>query len=187
MLASVVHPHYCADLMSNHVTDTPTGTGESLSLLASEFTNRINQLGMSRRQLTLRTGLSRQTLHNIEHGARTDLKPSTLKALDDGLFWRAGTALALSHGDASVLEDSDALTLVEKESAYRWRVVERIQRMSLEDLERLVSMMESEALGEDSPMTTDEVISKVEANVMRRIEMRLAASNGSGGGTTTTL
>lgn len=160
--------------MNNHPTDSTEAKG--VSLLATEFTKRVTQLGMSRRQLTQRTGLSRQTLHNIEREGRTDLKPATLQSLDLGLYWRPGTCLALIKGDSSVLETSDALAHADKEHAYRWRIVEKIQRMSLAELERMVSMMEGEALGTQEPMSTDDVIARVEANIMRRIESHLAAA-----------
>ena len=168
--------------MNNH---TNGGSVQDTSLLAREFVKRITQLGMSRRQLTQRTGLSRQTLHNIEHEGRTDLKPATLQALDQGLYWRPGTCLALSQGDASVLDDADSIGQADKESAYRWRIVERIQRMSLGELERMVSMMEGEALGNDVPMSTDDVIATVEANIMQRIERRLALGDQPNNGTAT--
>jgi hypothetical protein len=115
-------------------------------------------------------------LHNIEREGRTDLKPATLQALDRALYWRPGTCLALINGDASVLDTADAMMHRDKESAYRWRIVEKIQRMSLVELERMVSMMEGEALGDEpSERTTDDVIATVEANIMERIERRLAA------------
>lgn len=159
--------------MNNHPISTTETKGESI--LAEAFTRRITQLGMSRRQLTARTGLSRQTLHNIEREGRTDLKPATLQALDKGLYWRPGTCLALINGDESVLDDADATLHRDKESAYRWRIVEKIQRMSLTELERMVSIMEGEALGDDVlHERTDDVIAAVEANVLARIEARLA-------------
>lgn len=157
--------------MNNHL---PSTDDVPSSLLAKEFTRRIEQLGMSRRQLTQRSGLSRQTLHNIEREGRTDLKPGTYQALDTALHWRPGTCLALAKGDASVLDTADAMMHRDKESAYRWRIVERIQRMSLVELERMVSMMEGDALGDDAPTDTNDVIATVEANVMARIERRLA-------------
>lgn len=142
------------------------------SLLAEAFTRRMTQLGMTRRQLTRLTGLSRQTLHNIEREGRTDLKPATYAAIDKGLRWRAGTALALANGDASVLEAPDEQAIIERESAYRWQIVERIQTMSLVDLERMVALLEGQTLGDDS-LSTDDVIARVEERVMRRLEERL--------------
>ncbi len=162
---------------------TEGGTGnDATSLLAREFARRISVLGLSRRQLTEMSGLSRQTLHNIEHGARTDLKPATLRALDNALLWRPGTDMALAKGDASVLADADTTVIDVRENAYRWTVVEKIQRMSLEDLERLVSIMERETLGATESLGTDDVVSRVEANVMRLVDKRLHALLGDAGG-----
>lgn len=157
---------------SNGGTSRDSGPRSRDTLLAIEFAKRIETLGISRRQLTERTGLSRQTLHNIEHSGRVDLKPSTLNALDKGLLWRPGTALALSRGDDSVLESGDQLASNERQAAYRWQIVERISRMTLSELERMVSIMEAEALGESVPMETQDVISQVEERVAR-IEARL--------------
>jgi len=160
--------------MNNHGNATAP---PEASILAHEFVNRMARLGISRRELCKRTGLSRQTLHNIEHGGKVDLRPATLSALDAGLMWQPGTTYALSMGDMTVLETADAMMHADKENSYRWRIVERISRMSLDDLERLVSIMESETLEtdpDDTPLTTDDVIARVEQSVMSRIEKRLA-------------
>src|SRR5436190_18403776 len=108
--------------MNNHEPET---TAPNASVLGTEFTKRIRQLGISRRELCKRTGLSRQTLHNIEHGGRIELRPATWQALDAGLMWTPGTAHALSMGDVSVVETADAILHADKEHAYRWRIVER--------------------------------------------------------------
>lgn len=140
------------------------------SVLAREFTKRITQLGMSRRELVKRSGLSRQTLHNVEREGRTELKPATLRALDQALYWAPGTALALSKGDASVLVDADAMGHAEREAAFRWRIVEKVQRMTLEDLERMVSLMDGESLGDDeSGISTAQIVDLVSARVLQQI------------------
>lgn len=153
------------------------GLAGATSLLATEFVKRMTQLGLSRRQLTMMTGLSRQTLHNIEHGGKTDLKPHTYQAIDKALHWQPGTCLALANNDPSVLQYADELAYSEKQGAYRWRIVERIQRMSLDELERMVSLMERESLGIDEPLSTDDVIANVERTVIARIEARLAEND----------
>lgn len=160
--------------------DTNGTTEHNQTLLAREFTKRINQLGMSRRLLVKRTGLSRQTLHNIERGGRTDLKPQTLMALDAGLYWRPGTCLALAHGDESVLVDADGSGAANREDAFKWRIVERIQRMSLEELERMASQMEADDFGTEQPMTTTDLIRTIEDNVMRRLTTNESAMNATG-------
>lgn len=105
--------------------------------LAMAFTKRLAQLGISRREFTRLTGVSRQTLHNIEVEGRTVLAPATLAALDRGCRWQPGTALALAHGDDSVLADADVWSREAKANELRWLLVERITRMSLEDLETM--------------------------------------------------
>lgn len=126
---------------------------ESDGLLARAFTHRLEQLGLSRREIVRRSGLSRQTLHNIEHGEHGELKPSTLAAIDRVLRWMPGTALALSRGDASALESGDALNESDRASAYRWGIVERIQSMSLAELERMIANMDTAASNGDDAAT----------------------------------
>lgn len=154
---------------------TTVETTKGTTVLATAFTARITQLGLSRRELTARTGLSRQTLHNIEHEGRTDLKPTTLRALDEALYWVPGTCLELSKGNVSALETADANAYADKEGAYRWRIVERLQRMSLGELERMVSIMEGEQLGVSEPLSTADAMSTVEANIMAMVDRRIAA------------
>lgn len=148
MLARPCHCRLASGSVMNNQNGPTTPEGNAL---ASEYVKRITQLGLSKRQVAIRTGLARQTLNNIENG-RTDLRPATFKALDEVLLWRAGTAMALAAGDLSALDDADVANAVERESAYRWQVVERIGKMSLNDLERLVSILESEELF-DGPKT----------------------------------
>jgi len=118
---------------------------DSLSLLSVELTKRLRQLGLSRREFERRSGISRQTLYKIENEGHTDLRDLTYQMLDEHLKWVPGTALALSQGETT--EADDALTLADKESAYRWRIVEKIQTMSLADLETMVAIMETRTLG----------------------------------------
>lgn len=115
---------------------------EVTSLLAREFTKRIEQLGISRRELTRRVNISRQTIHHIENDNRTEMRPSTYAAIDKGLHWRPGTALALSQGNADVLAESDTMTLEDRTDATRWRIVARVYSMTLDELDRLVGMID---------------------------------------------
>lgn len=128
---------YCATLMSNkttakHVPDIDP----SRTMLSQAITKRLGQLGISRRELVRKSGLSRQTIHNIEVDGRVDLAPATLAKLDEHLQWTPGTAYALAKGD-SVWLDHDALTREERANGLRWVVTERIRTLSLEDLETL--------------------------------------------------
>lgn len=141
------------------------------TLLASAFTERIRQIGLSRRELTKRTGLSRQTLHNIEHEGNTHLKPATLEALDKALHWSPGTAYALANGDASVLEARNGMTAEDMEAVYRWRIVARIQRMPMAELERLIANIEWEAVPDEAVMPPNDVV--LEQRIAKMIDERL--------------
>lgn len=106
-------------------------------MLSTAFKKRIEQLGISRREFTRRSGLSRQTIHNIEVGGRVELAPSTFHALDEHLRWTPGTAWALAHNDDSLISNDPAI-MEQRAQALRWIIVERIKSMPLEDLETLV-------------------------------------------------
>lgn len=106
--------------------------------LADAFTARIRQLGISRREFVKRSGLSRQTLHNIEVDGRTVLQNDTYAKLDRALHWSPGTALALACGDDSVLTSNDPAAVEQRANGLRWLIVERLQSLSIEELETLV-------------------------------------------------
>lgn len=139
--------------------------------LGGEFAKRISQLGISRREFVKRSGISRQTLHKIEHEGHTDLWEQTYAQLDTSLYWSPGTAKALAQGTLRDMSEADALTQVDRASAYKWRIVERMQSMSLDELERMVAIMEGEHLGTkpDVMISTDQVIAIVEAKVAERL------------------
>jgi transcriptional regulator with XRE-family HTH domain len=130
---------------------------EDATPLACALTKRMEQLGMSRREFERKSGLSRQTLFKIENNQHVKLEPRTLALLDEFLKWVPGTALALSQGDASAVNDADILTRADREKAYRWSIVERLTNMSLEDLETLVAVMEQRALGQAAESATQHV------------------------------
>lgn len=140
---------------------------------ALAFTQRLNQLGLSRRELMRRSGLSRQTLHHIEHGGRTTLKPPTMQALDKALHWHPGTTAALCRGDFTGIEHADEWVIVEREGAYRWRIVQRMSRMSLQELEKLEALMEGANLGSDEIDDPQEAIHAMERRIMAALEQRI--------------
>ena len=109
--------------------------------LAASITERLTQLGMSRRELSRRTKLSRQTIHNIEREGNTNLKPSTLKALDEALHWEPGTALALALGKG------DGRPTEAKVLEYVSRIAIRMSHMTTQELELCLIMMEENELG----------------------------------------
>ena len=148
--------------------------------LGEEFARRIDQLGISRREFVRRSGISRQTLHKIEHEGHVDLWEQTYGQLDEALKWSPGTAKALARGELHSMDERDALSLLDREGAYRWAVVERIHSMSLASLEKLVAMMEGEQLGTrpDVLLTTDEVIRIVEIKVSEALRQQEASKQG---------
>lgn len=153
-------------------------TASAGSALGVELARRLKQLGISRREFVNRSGVSRQTLHKIEHEGHTVLRDQTYAALDEHLYWVPGTAVALASGDISAVEQADALTLVDRESAYRWRIVERLQSMSLDELERMVAIMEGESLGE-APISTARHIELMEQRLRLLESQRDGVSVGS--------
>lgn len=122
---------------------------ERASLLASALAGRLNQLDMSRRELARRTGLSRQTIHNIEHEGNINLKPSTFKAIDEALKWEAGTALALALGKG------DATAIEERLHEYLTRIAVHLSQLSTEQLELVLIMMEEHELGSRTQTTAE--------------------------------
>lgn len=154
------------------------GSESGQTQLGAELAKRLKQLGISRREFVSRSGVSRQTLHKIEHEGHTELRDQTYAALDEHLYWVPGTAVALASGDVSAAEQADALTQVDRESAYRWRIVERLQSMSLNELERMVAIMERETLGE-SPISTARHIDLMEQKISAHEQQRDGVGVGS--------
>ena len=97
----------------------PNNTMRQASTLAGGLAKRLEQLGMSRRELSRRAGLSRQTIHNIEHEGIINLRPTTFSALDTALKWEPGTAfaLALGQGGTRAVEDKVDRTSLPHSSA----------------------------------------------------------------------
>lgn len=127
-------------------TDRPGG------LLGKRVQERLHQLGMSRRELARRANLSRQTIHNIEHEGATNLKPSTLKALDKALKWEDGTALALALGTG------DPGKVHERLNEYLCRIAIHLAHMDAEQLELTLIMLEENELGKPGHSTEDFIL-----------------------------
>lgn len=119
------------------------------SVLAENLAFRLEQLGMSRRELGRRTGLSRQTIHHIEHEGGTNLKPSTFRALDESLRWNPGTAMALAMGQLPPQHAGDAV------QEYMGRIAMALSSMTDEELHLTLVMMEENHLGQPTTSTTD--------------------------------
>lgn len=116
--------------------------GTTVETLGSGLTERLEQLGMSRRELARRTGLSRQTIHNIERGISVP-KPETMAALDRALKWTRGTAEALVAGKP--IPRGRAKT---DEQLARIRF--RLAHMSPAEIELTLIMLEEHHLGNNS-------------------------------------
>jgi DNA-binding XRE family transcriptional regulator len=133
-------------------------TKDQTRTLASELAKRLAMLGMSRRELARRTGLSRQTIHNIEHEGSSNLKQTTYKALDLALKWEPGTALALSLGQEGISGIEDRI------GSYLARIGFHLSQMSMDQLELTLYMMEEYELGGKTE-STQEFLDKVGALV----------------------
>ncbi len=127
----------------------PNRTDRQNLTLAGQLAGRLEQLGMSRRELSRRTGLSRQTIHNIEHEGNTNLKPSTFSALDTALKWEAGTALALAMGQSGTRDIETRLM------EYVTRIAVHLSHMSTAELELTLVMMEENQLGTTNHTTEE--------------------------------
>ena len=113
-----------------------------METLGSGLAERLEQLGMSRRELARRTGLSRQTIHNIERGISSP-KPETLAALDTALKWAKGTAEALATGQPIPIGRS-------KTDEQLARIKFRLAHMTPDELELTLIMLEEHQLGSNS-------------------------------------
>lgn len=119
----------------------PNQTDRQPQTLAERITERLDQLGMSRRELSRRTGLSRQTIHNIEREGFTNLKPTTFTALDSALKWEPGTAFATAMGRG------DSRSIEERLTEYLQRIAIHLSHMNAVELELTCIMLEENQLG----------------------------------------
>lgn len=114
----------------------------SPTALAAAFTKRIKQLGLSRREVVRQSGISRQTIYNIEVTGHTDLRESTYHSLDEVLKWVPGTSRGLATGELSDAGDADLLTTADRESAFRWQIVLRIANLNSDELVRVIAFID---------------------------------------------
>jgi DNA-binding XRE family transcriptional regulator len=126
---------------------------QTLTNLGAAFALRIEALGISRREFARVSGISRQTMHKVEHVEGHSPTDAVLQQIDTALRWVPGTAKGLVEGS--------------HKAVIRWRVIENINSMSLEELESMCAFMEAQALGSnpDELMSTEEALSKVSAKV----------------------
>lgn len=121
-------------------------TEKTRSLLGQMIANRLDQLGMSRREFSRRYGISRPTLHDLEFNWDKDFAPSTFEAIDRGLKWQAGTAYAFHTGKEDARE-RHGMTTEQRIEAYLQSIVQRLITMDIDELEREVLMLEEELYG----------------------------------------
>lgn len=147
-------------------------TDRQASLLAAGITERLEQLGMSRRELSRRANLSRQTIHNIEKEGATNLKPSTLEALDVALRWESGTALALALGQGNRKQVQERIT------EYLARIAFHLSQMDTDQLELTLIMLEEHELGSRAETTAEftRTVGRLVENTLREV----AAAMGEG-------
>lgn len=72
---------------------------EAVERLADTVSQRRRHLGRSQIEVWERGGPSNSTMTSIENAASTSVTPATLRKLDVGLSWVAGTAAGVLNGD----------------------------------------------------------------------------------------
>lgn len=119
---------------------------EPKASLGSAFAKRLEVLKMSRREFARVSGISRQTMHKIEHEPNHVATDVTYQMLDQALEWAPGTARGLAEGSYV--------------SVIRWRIIENLQSMSLTELEEMCKYIEAQELGSNPHvlMPTDELL-----------------------------
>jgi transcriptional regulator with XRE-family HTH domain len=125
--------------------------------LAREFVKRLNELGFSRARFATEAGISRQTIYNIETEAVTYLRATTYALLDRYLYWQPGTARSLAEGITDTATNQDVETREERAAICRWQIIERISDMPIEELTRLVALMEERAFGRAASDTAEHI------------------------------
>lgn len=139
-------------------TNTTSGT-----LLGRMVTERLRQLGESRRQFCLANGISRQTLYEIEHLGKVNLMTSTLVAIDKGCHWEPGTALKYATGD----EHARDLNESERVDDYVSRILTMLSRLTIDELEREAIWLEQELFGRRTESAADSI--RLINDAMRRV------------------
>lgn len=121
-----------------------TRAGEPSTALGDAIDKRLRQLGLSRRELSRRVCISRQTLHELEHNPNKGFAESTFRELDTGLKWEPGTAKAYHQGKPLAREMSQS-TINDRIETYLVRIMERLEAMDIDQLEREVLLLEEES------------------------------------------
>lgn len=115
---------------------------------------------MSRRELARRSGISKQTIHNLEHSTK-GFHLATFEALDRALKWQPGTAEIYHAGNQP---DSTERSKKQILRQYLTGIMIHLARMDIDDLERELLMLEEESFGRTFP-TNDQAITEYEAKL----------------------
>lgn len=134
--------------MATHSDSTP-------SFLGNQIRNRLKQLGISRRDLARQTGLSRQTLHHLEYDSGRGFALATFDAIDQGLKWPKGTAEAYYRGVVDAKDQLGGWSVEERIENYLGSILAHLATMNVDELEREVLLLESEAYGREGLPDTD--------------------------------
>jgi transcriptional regulator with XRE-family HTH domain len=153
-------------------------TTKKRSLLGQMIANRLEQLGMSRREFCRRFNISRPTMHDLEYNWDKDFAASTYEAIDKGMKWQAGTAYAFHTGKEDAREQLGIRT-EEMIESYLEQIVQRLIIMDVNELEREVLMLEEELYGR--PLNTDEasidIVKATVGNLLRALNRPKEATN----------
>ena len=150
-----------------HSEEVPT-------LLAKEIGLRLEQLGMSRRELCRRVKLSRQTLHHLEHDSDRGFAMSTFKAIDEGLRWPPGTAEAYFRGVENAKDEKGGWSTETRVENYLTTILTHLASMNVDELEREVLMLEEESYGR-AFTSDDDALAAIKETVQR---LSIAMGNG---------
>jgi transcriptional regulator with XRE-family HTH domain len=147
------------------------------SRLGEQIAKRLAQLGMSRRELSRRIPISRQTLHLLEHEPERNFAPSTFAHLDQGLKWAPGTAKGFHEGTNADPHSDESLQ--QRIQRYLNEILSHLENMDIDQLEREVLMLEEDAYGRD--MSCDDSSSDAIRRTISRLRQALDSAKGTNG------
>lgn len=134
---------------------------EPTTVLGEAIRKRIQQLGLSRRELAKRSGISKQTIHELEHSDK-GFSGQTLELLDAALKWEPGTSLEFWMGNPNARDGGEAIET--RVTEYLTKIIRHLATMGVDELEREVIMLEEETFGRSFP-NIEEAIPEYEARL----------------------
>jgi len=154
-------------------------TDPRATLLGLKLAKRLAQLGLSRRELSRRINISRETLNQLEHNPHKGFADSTFRALDQGLKWQAGTSRAFHSGNENARQDVGGMPVNERIQDYLEQIIKHVSAMNIDELEREVIMLEEESFGR-IPARNVKTSKLVDAQIKALVAL-LTSSQKSGG------